>query len=271
MNKKKIYIILLGVILVVFLIIMFINSLFNKNVLESSVGSIAYNANSKDDYRVYIKEEDKYIPYLVLDYDYNNTGNSLLLREFIIGNESSYTIDEEFNLIEEKDYKTNMEMKGFSNYDETDVDKYLKDEFHTKIDEKLLARIFNTKLEITNNIGENENNYRIYRKFFLLSLTELGLSKTWDNNSSNNDVIEYFNSNTRIAKNEIGTDVIWWTRSYCWGSFCSIGYNGSFKTEHSTGVKYGIRPAFTISKDTKIKKMYLNDYQKEVNIFNLDI
>ncbi|MBF1005936.1 MAG: hypothetical protein HXK79_02225, partial [Lachnospiraceae bacterium] len=72
-------------------------------IRQDTISSIAYSSlKSKDDYRVYIKEDGKYVPFLVIDNGYEE-GSTLILREEILAetkrmNEySSYYKDSEID------------------------------------------------------------------------------------------------------------------------------------------------------------------------------
>ena len=72
-------------VLVIILVTSYLATLFIK-LDNDTIGSIAYNVNKKN-YVVYIKENNKYVTYIVLDNNYNNTNNTLLIRENVLGGE----------------------------------------------------------------------------------------------------------------------------------------------------------------------------------------
>ncbi len=261
--KKKIFYILIPIL--IFLIIVIIKAEKNNDI--KFIGDIAYDVNSNIDNVVYIKENGEYVPYLVLTKNFNNSNNSLLLREYIIGGKDSSDTIVPFspeNII----YEEQMEMPQNTNYEQTYVDNYLNNEFSKIFDKDLIDNVKLTEIDVTNNFSEEKSNYKIKRRFFLLSSTEVGLSNTWDN--SNKKQLKYFASDdSRIAKNESNLDVVWWLRSYCSSSFCAIDKSGWLITESSTNIRYGVRPAFTISNKTKIKKEYNKDISKEITVLDL--
>ena len=114
----------------------------------------------------------------------------------------------------------------------------------------------------------NNDNYKIKRKFFILSIGELGLENVANQNDRNS--IDYFKNNGLIAKNDGNENANYWTRSYSYGSggYSAIGYSGALISVSGTEAKYGIRPAFTISGKTKIKKQYISQIGKEVLIID---
>ena len=98
--KNKFIIMTLMLIAVIFLGLIGYKWLIGKD----TISSIAYNSfKNKDDYRVYIKEYDRYVPFLVIDNEYA-PGSTLLLREEILSEErrmndySSYYKDSEIDI-----------------------------------------------------------------------------------------------------------------------------------------------------------------------------
>lgn len=139
-------------------------------------------------YTIYIKENDKYVPYLVLTYNYNNTNNALCLRKNVIGGENGYIEDYNGTIAKDIVYDGWLEMQSDVKYQETDVDKYLVNEFPKRFDTRLLNQIYNTELSFSEYGYEKGkyNNYEINRKFFILSLTELNsASRQYDNQTKN--------------------------------------------------------------------------------------
>ena len=85
MKNKKIM-----VLVIIFAIV--IISIFSFNLLKSNkysndtIGSLAYNY-TKNEEIVYLLEDGKYIPYIVLHNNYSNNSDTLLLRKNVIGND----------------------------------------------------------------------------------------------------------------------------------------------------------------------------------------
>lgn len=258
-----------GVVLICILVIISISLIINSKpkLEENTIGSIAYDYDGNTDYTVYIKEDLEYIPYLVLTYNYNKTGDALCLRKNIIGGKNGYIVDYNGTIAEDKIYDEWLNMYSYHDYEQTDIDKYLNGEFLNKIDKDMLNKISNTNLSFSDYENGVYNNYDITRKFFILSLTELGISTSFDNKSKNKMVLDYFNSNeSRRTNNEIGVECPWWTRTR-YGGWCAVGYTGGIITNVTTDAKYGVRPAFTISNTSKIKQIYNEELNKQIYIF----
>ena len=267
MKNKK-----LMVLVIIFAIV--IISIFSFNLLKSNkysndtIGSLAYNY-TKNEEIVYLLEDGKYIPYIVLHNNYSNNSDTLLLRKNVIGNDEYYT-GYNGSIMTEKLYKSHLEMSNFENYENTAVDNFLLNVFPQKFEQNFLNIINNTKLTLSLYNNGDYNNSTINRKFFILSFLELNTIDTWENQSANKTRLKYFeNDNRRVAKNDAGITVVYWTRTYAWSGFGAVGLNGSIITETSSEAKYGVRPALTINSNTKIKKVYNQDYSKEIWILDI--
>ena len=81
----------------------------------TKISDLAYDENKESGYTVYIQENSKYVPYLVLTNNYN--GNTLLLRKDILDELRAYN-----------DY--------FAYYKDSIIDKYLNNEFYNLLGEK---------------------------------------------------------------------------------------------------------------------------------------
>ena len=266
-NTKKI--LFLAIIFIIIAITFLIIYLLKSNEYsKSTIGSLAYNCTKKQEY-VYLFEDGKYIPYIVLHNNYSNNSDTLLLRKNVIGN-GEYYIDNNGSIMKEKIYESNLEMSNVYNYEKTAVDSFLLNVFPKRFEQNLLDVINNTKLNFSLYNNGNYNNYDINRKFFVLSFLELNTTNTWDNKSTNRTILKYFeNDSKRVAQNDAGITVVYWTRTLAWSGYGAIGLNGSIITETSSEAKYGIRPALTINSNIRIKKIYSEDYSKD--IFVLDI
>lgn len=254
-SKNRTIIIL---VLIVILIILFCLFLFYRinRPLEGTISSIAYNINDKN-YRVYIKENDKYVPYLALDNNYNYTHQTILLREHALGGQNSIkgyngTIDE--NQIIYDDEKM---MGFFLPYEETEVDNFLLNIFPDYFDDDFIKIVNDTEIDV-----ELEAQYTIKRKFFLLSFQEV--SGEYYPYGKNARQIAYFTNNDLTIENDYGHEVTWWVRTYGWEDYMFAGYSNLWGTHSGTDTRRSVRPAFTLSGNTKIKEGYLDDRKNPV-------
>lgn len=257
-NKK---ILLFSLILIVIICIIVIGLIFKEDkviIKDDTIGSIAYNVNSDENYIVYIKEQDKYIPYLVIDNNYNNKG-TLLIRENVYGGTTGYVVDYNGTISKDKIYNEQLYMEKYTHYDSTQVDKFLSNNFINYYDSELVNLMIENEL-----IFED---YSVTRKLFILSLGEVSNIDSYDNDKQ----LKYFSDSNRIVKNDIRAESIWWTRTDCYVSWCAIGMTGAPITTSGTNARYGVRPAFVIPSDTKIERVYIEETDElyvEVNVID---
>ncbi len=221
------------------------------------LSDIAFD-NGEENCRVYIKENGKDVPYLVLSSDYN--GNCLLLREYL--------------LTEKRIYNKALGHTP-SYYENSVIDVFLNNEFNDCFNKYTYDKILNSQIEITTSdsigVGGKETT-RIQRRIFLLSYTELngGSSRT---NLKEGSPLKYFEKEeNRIAKFEDGKFGSWWLRTPNTGERLVVsgvaedgivgigGINGANGGEYRNGV----RPAFCLPNDTIITKKYEGGYERYI-------
>ena len=203
-------------------------------VNKDKISFIAYNKfKEEDDYRVYVKEDGKYVPFLVIVYEYV-PGSTLLLRESIL---------DEFRRM--NDYS--------SYYKDSEIDRFLNGEYYNTLKE-IHHFIKNTPIEIYSKeaigFSGDETEY-INRHIFLLSRKEL--CSDFENEGKE---LDYFNE----VKNRIsyynGKPMSWLLRTPV-GSYFSAVFgvidNGGVSIGNSFN-EYGIRPVFCVDSSAKIQK-----------------
>ena len=130
MNKvRKILTSKAFIITLLFTVVTFLGLIGYKWVVrKDTISSIAYNNfKGKDDYRVYVKEDGKYVPFLVIANEYV-PGSTLLLRESIL---SELRRVNEYN----------------SYYKDSEIDRFLNGEYYSTLKE-IHHLIKNTPIEI---------------------------------------------------------------------------------------------------------------------------
>lgn len=184
---------------------------------------------------IYLKENDVYVPYIVLDDDYK--GNILLLRKEVMRELKSIS-----------DYS--------SEYENSPIDIYLASEFLGSFPDEISKQIKSVDIEVTSKEAlyqVGKETHTISRKVFLLSYSEVNYSEH-SMAADEGNKLSYFNDDeSRIAYRE-GEPCSWWLRtpytnydSVTW----SVGGDG-MKTELSSTTENGIRPAFCLSGDISI-------------------
>ena len=204
------------------------------HIRQNTISSIAYSSlKSKDDYRVYIKEDGKYVPFLVIDNGYEK-GSTLLLREEILA-------------------ETKRMNEYSSYYKDSEIDRFLNGSYYENLKE-IHSLIESTAVEIVKDeaIGSTgDGTEKINRNVFLLSAYELGFDIEKEGKR-----LGYFS----IPDNRIcylsGESVSWllrtpdtWERSVV----CCLTYDGALGSCNAYA-KCGIRPAFCVDSLAKIKK-----------------
>lgn len=214
---------------------------------EVTLQDIAYNRTKNSSYRIGIEENGKIVPYLILTDDYN--GDCLLLREYLLDEPRKY----------------NIAKKNSGYYEDSEIDKYLNEEFINRFTSKLRNTILNSTIVITdiNSLdGGGKDTISINRKVFLLSFTEMNRNSGSRTNLKEGEPLEYFaKESNRIAYYENGQVGSWWLRTANSGyadAVCSVIADGSIDVGGINGPEgeylNGVRPAFCLKRETKISK-----------------
>lgn len=209
----------------------------------TTIGQLAYNVNPELGYRIYIEESGKLVPYLVLTDDYNGSGMTLLLREYV--------------LPESRRYHDIFERRNAAYYNGSEIDLWLSYEFIKTIKGVYIqyTTINISAEEALGRCGEETEN--IIRKVFFLSFGELGGGESSVIPASG-EPLDYFTDEptNRIAycENELDTPCGWWTRSAdTWNFNAPVGVGGKGQMGGS-GAQYklSVRPAFCLNSETEI-------------------
>ena len=212
-------------------------------VNKDKISFIAYNKfKEKDDYRVYVKEDGKYVPFLVIANEYV-PGSTLLLRESIL---SELRRVNEYN----------------SYYKDSEIDRFLNGEYYNKLKE-IHHLIKNIPVEIVNeeSIGvSGRETETINRYVFLLSRKEIdsdfvdeGRKLDYFNKVENR--ISYYNGETTswVRKGEATSWLLRTPVGAYFSAVFSVAYDGAPSIGNAFSL-YGVRPAFCVDSSAKIKK-----------------
>lgn len=192
---------------------------------------------------VYLQESDSYASYLVLTQDYG--GNCLLLREYLLDTDRIY----------------NGPGKKASYYGESDIDRFLNEEFIYVYPDELIQHMAETNIEITakESIGHcGEETTFIQRVFFLPSYTELNGTPSRTILKEGSPLLYFADKKNRIAYYENGEPGSWWLRSastvgtaYACGvsSEGVMGSSGIYNPNPDGGYYSGVRPALCLPGD----------------------
>ena len=230
-KKSPSKLIIIMLVALTFVIVVFCYRLL---IRQDTISSIAYSSlKSEDDYRVYIKEDGKYVPFLVIDNGYDK-GSTLLLREEILAETKR--------------------MNEYSSYfNDSEIDRFLNGSYYENLKE-IHSLIESTAVEIVKDeaIGSTgDGTEKINRNVFLLSAYERG----FDMEKEGKRLGYFSNPDNRICHLN-GESASWllrtpntWERSVV----CCLRYDGALGSCNAYA-KCGIRPAFCVDSLAKIKK-----------------
>ena len=213
----------------------------------SVLGDLAYTEEKEElEYTLLLPEDDRLVPYLVLTDDYNNTGNCLLLRKYLLDETSIFNVNARYS--------------GYYEYSE--VDQMLEQDFLRKLSPDASDLIVPTEIPITAreslHVG-GDTVIEIERKVFLLSATEVGKPGSRTILTEGEALKYFYNNEQRIACFETGEAVPWWLRTPSVAHdnvVCGVGSNGIIGIGGVGTIngdeKNGVRPAFCMPADIPI-------------------
>ena len=227
---------------------------------------------------VYIKENDEYIPYLVLESDYG--GNVLLLRKNVLPEPMQYQPSPHGESTTALSAPWTTYDYG-SYYETSSIDKYLDTDFPRVFSPAVQEAIATSTIEVTDMESYHEEHWAeathmIERKIFLLSAVELGITFSIDYNITREGTpLKYFENTRQSVKKAYAADgTAWphWTRTpWIWETYdvTVIGATGELGT--ATADRYlGVRPAFCLGRDTVVQKSDSIIEGKNVYILELE-
>ena len=172
--------------------------------------------------KVYIQENDKYIPYLLI----NRNDNIFLIRKDVV----KIMPFNELNSVYENSY----------------IDKYLSEEFIKVFPISIQEKLTYTDIEVTTETSLCSNirqKYTIPRKIFIPSYEEVGCISNMNAVNEGKTFDIFCNNNSRIAY-FYKAACSWWLRTphteYNSVIWC-INIDGA-KTEYNCSVENGVRP-----------------------------
>lgn len=199
---------------------------------------------------VYIAEQDEYVPYMVLDGDYD--GKVLLLREQIL--------PELMPFKDHSDLWRHDEYGSF--YEQSSLDAYLNQEFLDRFAESVRGYIADTTIEVTDLTAYDEWNYAthtIQRKVFVLSSVEIGVEGLDGyTTASEGEPLDYFTNKEMVEKRACdseGNACPYWTRTPELWESCTVVVIGVDVVGNTTAdLSCGVRPAFCMLPDTEVHR-----------------
>lgn len=197
----------------------------------------------RQDGLIYVLEKSCYVPYFIVDPDYD--GGTLLLRRDLLDTPMRFS-----------DYS--------AYYEDSEIDRYLNSTYLESL-AGIASLIRETNVEITDNasLGISGNNTtRIVRNAFLLSCTEIGVDDSVNCGREGTPLRFFQNGAHRFAFSG-NTAMSWWLRSpstYYLSCPYSVGPDGRIGSGNAYDLN-GIRPAFCVESSAKVtlRRDILND------------
>ena len=230
------------------------NKQFNKKTIYNNpesnkpccIKDLCYDINNLYGYRIYINENNEYVPFLVLSSDYSK--NCLLLREFLLDEPKPYNSSGEYG----------------SYYSGSIIDDFLNNSYFYTLHENTRKIIVNSSILIAtkNAIDTHDSSTEtIERKIFLLSATEVN-STLGSSQAQEGIPINFFKKNeNKIAYYENSCPGSWMLRSAAFNggnSIVGISETGCAGIGGINGLdglcENAVRPAFCIPIDTEIEE-----------------
>lgn len=218
----------------------------------NTLSDIAYNNSSSEACRVYLLENNTYVPYLVLTDDYY--GNCLLLRENCLDAPMEYNP---------------VAILTPSYYEACNIDIFLNTEYKNRLSNYVNTLLIDVDLVITSqsSIGKCGNELKtIERQIFLLSMEELGFADGRIFLAEGRE-LDYFSDERRcVAYTDNGKTCKWYLRTPdTWdddvisyidtdGAYCTSGIS----TIKGETMNY-IRPALCLDKNRPVRKALVNE------------
>lgn len=214
------------------------------NTIPQTIKEIAYDFDNSWGNRIYLLEDGKYTPFIVLSSNYNS--NCLVMREYLLEEAIAYNTAGEYG----------------SYYKDSIVDQFLSDTYYSMLSDSLKDVIVDSEIMITtkNAIDTHaDETEMVTRKIFLLSANEVNAS-LGSLTVKEGDVISYFKAvKNRIALYETLEAGTWMLRTPALSggnTVVGVGDDGSIGMGGINGMdglsENALRPVFCVPLETPI-------------------
>lgn len=223
--------------IICFLVMLSFTILFsscNITAKKETVSDLAYTKTGSANL-VYVKEDDQYLPFVVVTDDYS--GDTLLIRKDVLAEQRRVN-------------------DCVSYYKDSEMDRFLNNEYLKRLSE-IEPYIVSSDIVITADCAlglSGTETETISRKIFLLSCSELGLDNL-PNAGIEGKPLKYFRNVENRKASLNGNTSCWWLRTpntYYLSCTYVIGANNKIGSTNSYD-ENGVRPAFCVSGDTRIE------------------
>ena len=218
----------------------------------TTIADIAYDVRNRGaDYRVFLKEDGLFVPYLVLTANYSGSGNVLLLREYLLDQEVPFNHSPRgHSLWAWQDFG--------AYYPDSNIDNFLNTEFASTLCEAVITAMMPSDIVVTDKssmgvTGRTAN--VITRDIFLLSLRELGIPDP-STSVPEGERLRFFRGvfhTDRVARFSNGIESPYWTRTpQTWETYTVFAIGTNAVGAGSADGYIGVRPAFALCRYTAI-------------------
>jgi hypothetical protein len=245
-KEIKIIMVITGVMTLCLLIGMAVYPLIKGKNPPTTLRGLAYDVAPSYGYTIYLEEESGYHPYLVLTDDYDGGGDVLLLRQ--------YVLDEYQPLYKER--------AGIAYYGKSYLDEYLNNEYYATLSEGVQEKVVESSVEIFAKTAWGHNGkdvpemIHIHRRVFVLSRVEV---VPWSTRRSRKEgrPLKYFKADVERTRafNADGNPVFWRLRTPAFDTATGVMIGPDLSIDlGNIYTPLGVRPAFCLSGDLKIKQ-----------------
>ena len=209
-----------------------------------TIGELAYDADERYGYTIYLEEETGYHPYLVITKEYGKDNTVLLLRKYVL---------DEWQPFDQFDY-------FYSYYGRSYIDEYLNTVYLRTLDSATRNQIEITAVDLTAHTawGSNGRNVplkeELLRKVFLLSDIEVGHKKI--GSIREGEPLKYFTDDSKrlVTTYTDGERSNWSLRTGALETaykHYGVGFEAGFGLLASRAPT-GVRPAFCLDNEVEV-------------------
>lgn len=215
------------------------------------IRDLARRNGFRQDSLIYVLEDSSYVPYFVVDTDYD--GGTLLLRQDILDTPMCFS-----------DYS--------AYYENSEIDQYLNSTYLESL-AGIASLIRETNVEITDKASlgiSGSSTTRILRNAFLLSCTEICVDDSV-NCGREGTPLRFFRNGVHRSAFSGNMAMSWWLRSpstYYLSCPYSVGPDGRIGSGNAYDLN-GIRPAFCVESSAKVALR--NDVVPNTSVFILEV
>jgi len=218
----------------------------------TTIADIAYDVRNRGaDYRIFLKENGHFVPYLVLTANYSGSGDVLLLREYLLDQKVAFNYSPYG-----RNLWSGLDFGGY--YPNSNIDNFLNIEFANTLCEAVIAAIVPSNIMVTDKSSmgvTGRTSTTITRYVFLLSLRELGVPDL-STTVPEGERLRFFRGvfhTDRVAHFSNSEAMHYWTRTPDnWTTYSAFIIGTNAVGSGMADSHIGVRPAFALCRYTAI-------------------